>query len=180
MRQPCYMPTSYEIRNTERKDLDFIFELFDRSIKYQEQNGYPVWKNYDKGAIIKDLEGNHQYKIMVDSIIGIVFSVCYADKIIWRQMDAGNSIYLHRIVVNPLVKGQKLFGLILEWAIKHAKSKGLTSIRMDTWAANSTIINYYKSFGFTFIENYTTPASAELPMHNRNLTLALLEYKLID
>jgi hypothetical protein len=49
---------------------------------------------------------------------------------------------------------------------------------MDTWAANPTIINYYKSFGFSVIENYTTPDSEELPLHNRKLALTLLEYEL--
>jgi GNAT superfamily N-acetyltransferase len=110
--------------------------------------------------------------------MGIVFSVCYADKVIWRELDIGNSIYLHRIVVNPEFKGRKLFGLILDWAIKQAEQKGLSSIRMDTWAANPGIIDYYKNFGFTFIENCTTPDTIELPLHNRNLALTLLEFKL--
>lgn len=172
------MVESYEVGNTELSDLKQIFNLFDHSIIYQEKNGFPVWKNYDKNAIIKDIGNGNQYKILVESQIGIVFSVCYTDKVIWREMDNGNSIYLQRIVVNPELKGRKLFGLILDWTIKHAAQKGLTSIRIDTWAANPTIINYYKNFGFAFIENYTTPDSKELPLHNRNLALTLLEYKL--
>jgi GNAT superfamily N-acetyltransferase len=172
------MVESYEVRNTELIDLEQIFNLFDHSIIYQEKKGFPVWRNYDKNAIIRDIENGNQYKILVDSQIGIVFSVCFADKVIWRELDKGNSIYLHRIVVNPELKGRKLFGLILDWAIKHAAQKGLTSIRMDTWAANPTIINYYNNFGFAFKENYTTPDSTELPLHNRNLALTLLEYKL--
>jgi hypothetical protein len=48
---------------------------------------------------------------------------------------------------------------------------------MDTWAANPAIIDYYKSFGFVAVENYTTPNSSELPVHNRNLALTLLEYR---
>jgi ribosomal protein S18 acetylase RimI-like enzyme len=93
-------------------------------------------------------------------------------------MDDGKAIYLHRIVVNPTFKGRKLFGAILDWAIAHSKQKGLRCIRMDTWAANPTIIEYYKSFGFVFMENYTTPDSEELPVHNRKLALTLLEYRL--
>ena len=93
-------------------------------------------------------------------------------------MDDGNSIYLHRIVVNPRFKGQKLFGTILEWAIDHAGAKRLQSIRMDTWASNEKIIDYYKTFGFSFVETFTTPDTEELPQHNRKLALALLEYNL--
>lgn len=167
-----------EVVNTEMSDLEQIFELFEHSINYQEKKGYPVWRNYDKNAIIRDIADRNQYKIIIDSKTAMIFSVCYTDKIIWRDLDEGDSIYLHRIVVNPEFKGQKLFGTILDWVITHSKQKRLSSIRMDTWAANPTIIDYYKSFGFAFIENYTTPDSEELPVHNRNLALTLLEYKL--
>jgi ribosomal protein S18 acetylase RimI-like enzyme len=167
-----------EVINTEVDDLGQIFQFFEYSINYQEKKGYPVWRNYDKNSIIKDIEDKNQYKVVVDSKTAIVFSVRYADKVIWRELDNGKSIYLHRIVVNPEFKGRKLFGTILEWVIGHSKQKSLTRIRMDTWADNPTIINYYKSFGFTIIENYTTPDSEELPVHNRNLALTLLEYKL--
>lgn len=165
-----------DVVNTTPRDLEDVFKLFEHSIDYQEKKGYPVWRNYDKNALIKDVEDKHQYKVVVELKTAIVFSVRYSDKIIWREQDTGNSIYLHRIVVNPEFKGQRLFGTILDWAIAHSKQKGLRSIRMDTWAANPTIINYYKSFGFIFIENYTTPDSEELPLHNRKLALTLLEY----
>ncbi|HEX8040677.1 MAG TPA: GNAT family N-acetyltransferase [Chryseosolibacter sp.] len=165
-----------EVRNTEPRDADQIFTLFDLSVQYQEQKGYPSWRNYDKHSILQDIKDKAQYKVVVDSTIGIVFSIGYSDKVIWRELDQGNSLYLHRIVVNQAYKGRKLFGTILSWAIEHCRQKHLASIRMDTWADNPTIINYYKSFGFTFIENYTTPDTEALPVHNRNLALALLEY----
>ncbi len=167
-----------KVENTTPADLEFIYELFDHSIQYQERKGYPVWRGYDKSALIQDVENKNQYKITIDSQIVIAFSVRYDDKVIWREKENGDSVYLHRIVVNPAFKGQKLFKFILEWAIEHAKHEGLSFIRMDTWANNPNIIDYYKSFGFAFVGNYTTPDSLELPSHNRNLALALLELKL--
>lgn len=172
------MTNLYGVRNTEMSDLSLIFNLFDQSIQYQEKHGYPAWRNYDKNAIIRDIENKNQYKVVIDSAIAIVFSVCYTDKIIWRDFEKGDAMYLHRIVVNPAFKGQKLFGIILDWAKNHGKQKGLINIRMDTWSANPNIVNYYKGFGFSFIENYTTPDTSELPIHNRNLALSLLEYKI--
>jgi GNAT superfamily N-acetyltransferase len=171
------MPTHLTIENTSIQDLPFIFGLFDQSIEYQERKGYPVWRNYDKNAIRRDQENGNQYKAVIDGSIGIVFSVAYRDKILWREMDTGESIYLHRIVVNPLFKGRKLFGVVLTWAIDHLREKGLRSIRMDTWAADHPIIGYYKTFGFEVVEEFITPDSPELPAHNRNLALALLEYR---
>lgn len=171
------MNQSYQILHTEVDDLPIIYELFELSILYQEKKGYPVWRNYDRNAIVRDIENGNQYKIVFGSAIAMVFSVAYRDKIIWRDMDQGESVYLHRIVINPSYKGQKLFQLIVEWAVRHIKDKNLRSIRMDTWAANPNIIHYYKGFGFEIIENYTTPDTSELPVHNRNLALTLLEYR---
>jgi ribosomal protein S18 acetylase RimI-like enzyme len=165
-----------EIRNTDMADLPLIIGLFNHSIEYQETKGFPVWRNYDKNAIINDIENGNHYKIVIGSVPAMVFSVCYADPVIWRHMETGNVVYLHRIVVNPVFKGRKLFGRILTWALEHARQKGLAYVRMDTWAANPNIIDYYKGFGFRFVENYTTPDIDALPVHNRKLALALLEY----
>lgn len=172
------MNPSFKIENTSAGDLPLVFELFDHSIRYQRERGYPVWQNYDRGTVVRDMENGNQYKILVNEVVGIVFSVCYSDKIIWREHDRGESVYLHRIVVNPQCKGQKLFGRILEWSLQHAREKGLRNIRMDTWAANPNIIAYYQNFGFVFVEEFTTPDTPELPVHNRNLKLTLLEYPL--
>jgi hypothetical protein len=171
---------NYTIENTTPTDLESVFELFDASIIYQEKNGYPVWKNYDKPILVNDVRNKNQYKIVVDDQIAMVYSVCYSDKILWRQKEKGDAIYLHRIVVNPTFKGQRLFGVILEWAIQHAKSKALKFIRMDTWADDRKIISYYLGFGFHFVEDFNTPDIPELPVHNRNIPLALLEYEITD
>src|SRR5215212_2460767 len=105
--------------NTMEDDIDLIFGLFEESIKYQEERGYPSWRNYDRNAVTNDIRNKNQYKIVIDGKPAIVFSVRYEDKIIWRERDNNNSIYLHRIVVNPEFKGLKLFGKVLEWAIDH-------------------------------------------------------------
>src|SRR5258705_11905351 len=96
---------SRDVKNTEIEDLDLIFELFEQSILYQEQKGYPVWKNYDRNAIIRDVVNKQHYKIVIDFVTAIVFSVCYSDKVIWRNRDKGDSVYFHQIVVIPQCNG---------------------------------------------------------------------------
>ena len=174
------MNTEYKVANTEKADLADIFNFFEESVAYQEKNGYPAWKHYDKVVIRNDMETKLQYKIIIDGMMAMVFSVRYNDRLIWRDMDNGDSVYLHRIVVNPKFKGRKLFQVVLKWALDHARNRGLRFIRMDTWADNPSIIGYYKTFGFTSIETYTTPDSPELPVHNRKLPLTLLQYEIID
>lgn len=177
---PYSMKSETQVLHTTHDDLPFIYNLFDQSIMYQEKKGYPVWRGYDKQVLVNDVNSGNQYKVVIDNQIAIAFSVCYTDKIIWRDMENGSAVYLHRIVVNPAFKGQKLFGQILAWVRGHAEEKGLTTIRMDTWDNNPSLIGYYETFGFRFIERYTTPDSEELPVHNRKLRIVLLEMVLIS
>ena len=165
----------YKIVNTTEHDLDFIFWMFEEAIVYQKRKNYPVWNGYDRDVLRKEAREKKQFKIVIQNKIAFAFSVVYSDHLIWREREKGDAVYLHRIVVNPEYKGQKLYGKLLKWIKNHARKKNLKFIRMDTWADNPNIIDYYKSFGFEFIENYKTPNILELPIPHRNLNLALLE-----
>lgn len=169
---------AYQIENTSPEDLNFIYWLFEEAIAYQEKNNYVGWNSYDKHFIKLDIKNKLQFKITKGNVILSIFSICLSDALIWREKENGDAIYLHRIVVNPAFKGQKQFEKILNWTVEFANEKGLKYIRMDTWADNLNIIDYYKNYGFQFIENYTTPNTKELPDQHRNLKVALLEMKL--
>lgn len=164
------------IQNTTVDDFEFICQLFDEAILYQKNKGFPVWNGYDKNVLKADAKNKLQFKIVEDDTILCVFSICFNDQIIWREKEKEDAIYLHRIVVNPKYKGQKQFEKILSWAKQFGKHKNLKHVRMDTWGDNQSILNYYQSYGFKLIENYTTPTTENLPIQHRNLYLALLEY----
>ena len=169
---------NYIVENTSTADLDFIYNLFEEAINYIKKNGYVGWTTYDKYFINTDIEKKHQFKIVERNQILCIFTVSFNDVLIWRERENDDAVYLHRIVVNPLFKGQKQFEKILDWIMEFAKVKKIKYVRLDTWAENSNIIEYYKSYGFQFIENYITPNTLELPVQHRNLKLALLELKL--
>ena len=166
-----------KIINTTGDDLDTILWLFRQAMELQGKNGYKVWEEIDTTALQKDIEEKLQYKIVKDDEIICIFSIQHNDPFIWRERDQDSAVYLHRIVVNPGCKGQKQFQKVLNWATQFARQNNVEFVRMDTWADNFKIIEYYKSFGFEFIENYQTTNAAELPVQNRNLNVALLQMK---
>lgn len=167
-----------QIINTTIDDLDTVLWLFRQAMELQGKNGYKVWEEIDTIALQKDIEEKLQYKIVKDDKIICIFSIQHNDPFIWRERDRDDAVYLHRIVVNPGCKGQRLFEKVLNWVVQFARQNDLKFVRMDTWADNSKIIEYYKSFGFEFIENYKTANAVELPVQNRNLNVALLQMKL--
>lgn len=164
-----------KIINTTKGDLAIILELFKQAIELQSKNGYKVWHEVDGAGLQKDIDNGLQYKIVKDNQIKCIFSIQYSDPFIWRYRNHDAAIYLHRIVANPKFRGQQQFKTVLNWTVELARLNKLRFVRIDTWADNKKIINYYKSFGFKFIENYKTPDTTELPIQNRNLNVALLQ-----
>lgn len=161
--------------NTTEEDLSEVVELFNQAIASKDKPGYMVWDRVDKEKLKKEIESRLQFKILNKDEIMCIFSIQYSDPIIWRERDQGHAIYLYRIVANQKFKVQKKINLVLSWAKDMARQKHLKFIRLDTWADNQKLIDYYRSFGFEFVENYKTPNSPELPLPNRNLNVALLE-----
>lgn len=166
---------SYKITHADYGDLPVIYHFFEEAILFIKENNYVGWKNYDKQFIQSDIENKLLFKILIGSDITCFFSICMRDALIWREKENGDAVYLHRIVINRKFAGEKLFEKVLEWANDFVKQHHLKYIRMDTWAANEKIINYYKTYGFSFVENYTTPGTNNLPEQHRNLCVALLE-----
>ena len=66
----------------------------------------------------------------------------------------------------------------MNWCVDHAIKRELPHIRMDTWADNPTLVEYYKSFGFRIAGNFTTPNSEELPIQQRDNRVVLLEFEI--
>jgi ribosomal protein S18 acetylase RimI-like enzyme len=163
------------ITTTTRADLPQVLSLFDYAMSLQGGKGYKVWHAIDTRALEDDIQNGLQYKIVAEHEILCVFSVQYRDPFIWREKDDDNAIYLHRIVIDQKFKGQRLFGSVLQWAVHEATRRRLKFMRMDTWADNQKIIDYYRTFGFECIGYHKTPDVPELPVQNRNLEVALLQ-----
>ena len=163
------------IRPVESKDLSFIYHLFDCAIVYQKRNGYPVWPDYDKEVLIQDISDGRMHKIIIDEQIANIFSICYSDPIVWRERNKDKAVYLHRIVTNPEFKGIRLMNAVMSWTIKHARTNDIPLIRLDTWAQNDTLVDYYKEFGFTIVEYFTTPNTKDLPIQQRGNNVVLME-----
>ena len=168
----------YEILNSEISDLDFACYLFIEAIKYQERKGYPLYKSSDRPLLKNDIENACHYKLMIDDDIACMFSAIRSDELIWREKNKDKAIYLHRIVVNPKYKGRKLLGEILDWTKQKAKEDDALYIRIDTWADNPDLVNYYTRFGFEVIEYFKIPDIEDVPINCRGNKVVLMEYSL--
>ena len=174
---PTALPTqkTHAVVNAVMDDLPLICQLFEEAIAFQQEHQFIGWQNYDQSFIQQDIQAAQLYKVMRGNDVAGIFSICYADPLIWRDKERGDAIYLHRIVTNRSVATEKLFPQVLNWSKELAVQKKRHFIRMDTWAANQPLIRYYQRFGFEFIENYTTADTPALPVQHRALQVALLQ-----
>ncbi len=168
----------YFIVNATEDDFSTICRLFEEAISFQKRNNFIGWSSYDKDYLKADIQNGLLFKMIKDGQIISIFSICHNDILIWRERENGNAVYLHRIILNQVFKGEKVFRKILDWAIEFSKKNKLKHIRMDTWADNDKIIEYYKSYGFKYVETYRTANTSNLPLQHRNLKVTMLEFSL--
>lgn len=64
---------------------------------------------------------------------------------------------------------------ILTWAYGFAIGAGRKFVRMDTWADNERLLNYYIACGYQHIGNRQIGIVPGLPPHYKNANLALFE-----
>jgi GNAT superfamily N-acetyltransferase len=159
-------------------DINTIFELYDKASEFQKMVFHKHWQPFDPSLIKQEIEENRLWKVMADESVASIFTVAYSDPLIWGKRDSEPALYIHRIVTNPLFRGQGYVRVIVEWAKEYGRSIGKKYLRMDTWADNQKLIDYYMKFGFSFVEIITPTNTAVLPKHYEGISLCLLEIAL--
>lgn len=164
--------------NSDFRDLDEIFRLYDLAIEFQKTVFDKSWLPFDKKLIELEIAEKRIWKIVVDGKIACIFSIAFEDRLIWKEKSKDAAIYIHRITTNPEFRGNKFVPKIIEWARVYAKSIGKDFVRMDTWGDNQKLIDYYTSCGFEFLEIVTPDEIEKLPKHYEGITLSLFEMKI--
>lgn len=167
-----------QIINSESKDIETIFTLYDQAVSFQKTRFDKHWLDFDRNMVQHEIEEGRQWKIMEGNEVVCIFAIAYEEPYIWKEKNGDPSIYIHRIVTNPLHRGKGYVKSIIEWARDHALQMNKKFIRMDTWGDNDALINYYTKCGFEFLGTITPTSSKQLPKHYSAIFLSLFEIKL--
>lgn len=63
------------------------------------------------------------------------------------------AVYLSKAAVRPGFTGIGLGALLFRWAVDYAARLGVAWVRLDAWATNDTLHDYYRARGWTFVRN---------------------------
>ncbi len=166
------------IQNSKIEDLEEIFRLYELATDFQKSKKMVTWPEFSKEMVIKEIEEEQQYKLLINNKIACVWAIATSDPLIWKEKNTDAAIYIHRIATNPEFKGNKLVSQIANWSKAYAEKHHIDYIRMDTVGENLGLINYYKKCGFKFLGLSKLEETKGLPAHYKNATVSLFEIKL--
>src|SRR3979409_1556005 len=110
-----------QIINGTPEDIDMVFSLYDEAVIYQKTKFNKHWMGFERSLVEKEIKEKRLWKIMEKDSVACIFSIVYDDPVIWKEKNDEPSIYIHRIVTNPLFKGNAYVKDIIVWAREHGK-----------------------------------------------------------
>lgn len=157
-----------DISHCSIREVDEILALYQSARDLQSQLGMVVWPHFERIFIEDEIAENRQWKILVNNAIACNWAITFADKEIWGENDRGDSIYIHRICTNPVMRGNRFIDVIVEWARTYATTMGKRFIRLDTLGNNVKLIAHYTSAGFEYLGMIKLTKTDSLPLHYQN------------
>lgn len=167
-----------QITECAPKDTKAVFDLYDKAVEFQKTKSQKHWLKFDESLIEKEIRESRLWKILEGKDIACIFSIADSDPLIWGGDSDEPALYIHRIVTNPVFRGQGYTKVIIEWAKEYSRNSGKRFIRIDTWADNQKLNDYYRNCGFTFIRTVTPQDTGKLPKHYACISLSLLEIRI--
>lgn len=158
-----------------RADLPDVRAAYEHARAMQRERSAIVWPKFADDAVLREIEEQRLFRAIVDDKPAGVFSVAYDDSAIWGSHERGEHLYLHRIARGPACPSTGLVDAVLSWATERCRSFGRAGLRMDTWASNTALIEFYRQRGFHLVEERRLGADPRLPPHYHGNTFALLE-----
>lgn len=168
------------IENSSHSDLSTIFEIYDAATLYMKSKNQVAWPLFDKKMILKEIEAQQQWKLVIDHQIACIWMTADNDPLIWDAHPNDKALYLHRIAVHPSFRGQGLLQEIFNWAHQNACNNGAKYLRMDTVGENKNLIEHYRSYGFKWLGMKNLTKEKGLPLHYREGEVCLFEKTVLD
>jgi GNAT superfamily N-acetyltransferase len=156
-------------------DLARVRAVYEHARNAQREKDSIVWPEFSDATILREIDAGLLFRVVDgDALVG-VFSVAYDDAAIWGAHERGAHLYLHRIARAADSPGGGLVDAILEWADRQCKALGRSGLRMDTWANNTALIEFYGQRGFHLLGRTRIGMDPRLASHYHGNEFALLE-----
>ena len=86
--------------------------------------------------------------VFVEDELAGTLRLLQQDPIVWPEIDQDDALYIYNLAVRPAWTGKRLGCRLLDWAGEEVVSRGRTCLRLDCFADNDFLIDYYAQAGF--------------------------------
>lgn len=141
------------IRPAHIEELDFLYGLVRKAIRYMDQQGIPQWDEIypSREILTKDIEKQEMYVLEIEARAGALIvmnedpSPEYAE-IDWRF--PGRALVVHRLTIDPAYQRRGLATRLMDFAEETAAIKGYNCIRLDAFTRNPAAFTLYENRGY--------------------------------
>ena len=159
------------IRLAQTSDLDRVLQITRLCAREMESRKVFQWNEHypDRQSFVNDINNSELYVYCIqDMVIGCVSICAFMDevysKVSWKT-DGKNSVYIHRLAVDPKHQKQGIGSKLMDFAENESKLSGVESIRLDTFSQNIVNQNFYEKRGYVKLDDIYFPLQSEHPFH---------------
>lgn len=111
--------------------------------------GIRQWKTpYPVEWIADEIARGEVYLAKVDGELAGSLTLNWSDDLVWPDAPQ-NAGYVHRLVISRKFAGQGIGQQLLHWTEDASRQQGKQFLRLDCWAENPRLCDYYTAAGFT-------------------------------
>lgn len=159
------------IRKATVEDIDKLIEITKACAAHMIEKNIYQWNEFypNKKAFLKDLERDKLFVIIIDDVINgcITISTFMEEEYIpihWLTQNS-NTLYIHRLAVNPEQQGKGYAQRLMDYAENYAKENNFASIRLDTFSQNQRNLTFYELRGYKRLGDICFPEQSDHPYH---------------
>lgn len=142
------------IRRAQASDLDAALTLVMDAVQWLHQQGSDQWQypvERHRLALTRTTARGEVWIVTDDphTAVATITLNGYADPEFWTPADdPADALYVHRMAVARTASGHGLGSALLDWAARQAVNAGKKWLRLDAWAENRALHDYYRRCGF--------------------------------
>ncbi len=159
------------IRLAQKSDLERVLQITRLCAREMELREVFQWNEHypDRQSFVNDINNSELYVYCIQDIAVGCVSICALMDEVYRKVtwktNGKNSVYVHRLAVDPKHQKQGVGGKLMDFAEHESKLNGIDSIRLDTFSQNTVNQNFYKKRGYVKLEDIYFPLQSEHPFH---------------
>ena len=142
------------IRRATPADIDAVLGLVTDAVRWLAERGSDQWQYTTERhrMAIERATMRGEVWMVSDSTGATIATItlnAHADPEFWTaEDDPDDALYVHRMAVARSASGQKVGSALLDWASRQAVDAGKKWLRLDAWANNTALQDYYRQRDF--------------------------------